>query len=67
MDFVRSHLGKCTSDQLNTSSSVLIWKKMEEKVFNWSKGNLTQVTFYKIHILGNRNFGRNFIREAYSS
>ena len=39
MDFVRSHLG------------MLIWKKSEPKVFNWSEFHLSEVTFYEIHIL----------------
>ena len=30
---------------------VLIWKKSEPKVFNWSDFHFLYVTFYKIHIL----------------
>ena len=32
--------------------SALIWKKTEERVFNWSEVHLSEVTSYKIHTLG---------------
>ena len=32
---------------------MLIWKKSEPKVFNWSEFYFFEVTFYKIHILVN--------------
>ena len=37
--------------QKELEGNLLIWKKMEEKVFNWSEVHLSKVTFYKIHIL----------------
>ena len=33
------------------SRSVLIWKKSESKVFNWSEFHFSEVTSYKIHTL----------------
>ena len=50
---------RCTSDQLNTFSSVFFQisthlEKTEEKVFNWSEVPLSEVTSYKIHTLVNK-------------
>ena len=33
------------------SRSALIWKKSEQKVFNWSEFHFSEVTSYKIHTL----------------
>ena len=35
-----------------SADSVQIWKKSEPKVFNWSEFHFSEVTSYKIHILG---------------
>ena len=57
MDFITIHFGKMHLWPVEHFflrfflDQKLIWKKTEEKVFNWSEVHLSEVTSYRIHTL----------------
>ena len=52
MNFIRIHFGKMQLSPVeHFLPHLLILKKSEAKVFNWSELHFTEVTSYKIHTL----------------